>query len=59
MDQHGRDRTVKWVIILAAIVVIVLLYGAWSDWFGLTANERATDPGPDRPEASSSAPSEP
>lgn len=35
MDQRGRNKSMKWVIILGAILVVLVLFTIWSDWFGL------------------------
>ena len=41
MDQQGRDRSVKWLIIVGTAVAALLVIGVSTEWFGLHGAERA------------------
>ncbi|ORE88120.1 hypothetical protein [Aurantimonas sp. 22II-16-19i] len=38
MRDHSRNVTMKWVIIIGAVIVALGLFGLITDWFGLTGD---------------------
>lgn len=38
MRDHNQNVTMKWVVIIEAVIVALGLFGLFTDWFGLTGN---------------------
>lgn len=38
MRDHNQNVTIKWVVIIEAVIVALGLFGLFTDWFGLTGN---------------------
>ena len=49
MRESSQNVTMKWVIIIGAVIVALGIFGVLTDWFGLTGNED-TVPGETIPE---------